>query len=199
MPARRVRHILECSAKRGEVPPETLQKTFRTKTGERSAVAYPVAWLGSLIPGVGDLIDVENPQAETLQRSAAERSANEAKQSGGVFQQSAPERSEAEDWKVRALLAEAERDTWKEQSGKWEAQAEKALQLVDQAQQLQLVAERKVAELEGKVLPAVEQKDASSRADSHLAQESGIGGGIVPPGTVEEPRRGFWSFLRRWW
>nr|WP_309686465.1 hypothetical protein [Armatimonas sp.] len=81
----------------------------------------------------------------------------------------------------------------------WRGQAEKSLQLVDQAQQLQLVAERKVAELEGKVLPAVEQKDASSRADSPHAQESGIGGGITPPSQAEEPRPGFWSFLRRWW
>jgi hypothetical protein len=90
-----------------------------------------------------------------------------------------------------ALVAElrAERDAWK-------AQAEKALQLVDQAQQLQLVAERKVAELEGKLLPAMEPEVPQNRAGASQSEDSGMGGVIAPP---ETEKRGIWSFLRRWW
>ena len=72
-------------------------------------------------------------------------------------------------------------------------------QIASQAQQLQLIAERKVAEMEGKALPAVEQIASSTTPDSPQAQESGTLGGITPSGQAEEPRRGFWSFLRRWW
>ncbi len=73
-----------------------------------------------------------------------------------------------------------------------------AQQIASQAQQLQLLAERRASELEGKALPA-QQIEAVGTPDGPQAQESGIGGGITPSGQAEEPRRGFWSFLRRWW
>lgn len=82
----------------------------------------------------------------------------------------------------------------REQAQKWEAQAEKALQLVDQAQQLQLVAERKVAELEGKLLPAVEQKETPGHSSASQTESSVLGGGITPPSTIERP---WWAFWKR--
>lgn len=84
----------------------------------------------------------------------------------------------------------ADRDAWK-------AQAEKALQLVDQAQQLQLVAERKVAELEGKLLPAVEQTPPPGAPAGYSGEVSAPGGGIVPPPTVEAKEKPLGK-LRAW-
>ena len=188
VPARRIRHVLERSVKRGETPPETLQKTFRTKTGERSAVAYPVAWLGTLI-------DVENPQAETLQRSAFERSANEAKQIAEPLQRSAPERSELSDWKARALVAEAraelleksvtdvqaERDRWADQGASL-TEALRAAQ--DEARAARLMPSRPAMQIEPLETP---------RADS--SEGTGSGGGIVSPGTEKRP----WWVLPAFW
>ena len=200
VPARRIRHVLERSVKRGETPPETLQKTFRTKTGERSAVAYPVAWLGTLI-------DVENPQAETLQRSVAERSANEAKQIAEPLQRSAPERSELSDWKARALVAEAraelleksvadaqkatadtasDRDAWKDQA----ASLTEALQRAqDEARASRLIGGGR----------AVQQIEASGLTGGDSSGDTAQGGGITAPTVPEGEKRSLWSWLRRVW
>lgn len=69
-------------------------------------------------------------------------------------------------------------------------------QIASQAQQLQLIAERKVGELEGKLLPAMEQKEASGLAGDTQSEVSPSGGGITTPSASEEPKRGFWARLR---
>lgn len=62
-------------------------------------------------------------------------------------------------------------------------------QIASQSQQLQLIAERKVGEMEGKSLP-------SSGLSAGDSGGSGVPGeGIVPPSVSEEPRRGFWARL----
>lgn len=93
VPARRIRHVLERSAKQGENAPETRQKVTRTKTGERTATAYPRLWLVALLEN-DTHENVPQPSAETRQEPYAERSAPEP-----------TERSE--DWRARALVAEA--------------------------------------------------------------------------------------------
>jgi hypothetical protein len=194
VPARRVRHVLERCAKRGGNVPQTLQKTFRTKTGERSAVAYPVAWLGALL-------EAEPTQEETLQRSASERSANEAKRGAEPFQHSAPERSEGDaelpssDWKARALVAEAraellatsladtqsERDRWASQA---ESLAEALQRAQDEARAARLIGGRPMQQIEAHAAPA---------GDSDASEA--LGGALYTP----RQKTGFWSFLRRWW
>lgn len=68
-------------------------------------------------------------------------------------------------------------------------------QIASQAQQLQLIAERKVGELEGKLLPAMEQKEASGLAGDAQSDGSGSGGTLDTPSASEEPKRGFWARL----
>jgi hypothetical protein len=100
-------------------------------------------------------------------------------------------RPDGHDELVNQLRSELE--NVKQDREHWRGQAEKALQLVDQAQQLQLVAERKVAELEGKLLPSRGLTDGSQRSPE------GAGGAIPLPESSEVQKADFWSFLRRWW
>ncbi|WP_395089422.1 hypothetical protein [Armatimonas sp.] len=113
-------------------------------------------------------------------------------------------RSELEHRNSEMEDVKQDREHWREQAHKWEAQAEKSLQLVDQAQRLQLVAERKVAELEGKLLPALEAPRADSSGDSGPgdlpAPRMGSGGGITTLGSVETVRApGEATKLQPWW
>ena len=79
-----------------------------------------------------------------------------------------------------------------------------AQRLVDQSQQLQLLVERRAAALESEVeklkaLPAVEQGKGVGLGDGPQAQDSGLSGGMTPPGQAETPKRSIMGFLRRWW
>ena len=76
----------------------------------------------------------------------------------------------------------AELESVKQDREHWRGQAEKSLQLVDQAQRLQLAAQHRVAELEGKLLPPA-------------GESEGLGGTLDTPSAPEEPRRGFWARL----
>jgi hypothetical protein len=69
-------------------------------------------------------------------------------------------------------------------------------QIASQAQQLQLIAERKVGELEGKLLPAMEQERPSGLAGGDSTGDTVPVGGITTPSATEEPKRGFWARLR---
>ncbi|MCX6366211.1 MAG: hypothetical protein NTX57_05820 [Armatimonadetes bacterium] len=120
----------------------------------------------------------KTPTKDTLQSDAGHVSGHDAGQEESVVGH------ESE------LVAElrADRDSWK-------AQAEKALQLVDQAQRLQLAAQHRVAELEGKLLPATEQINPAGLADDSHGSP-GVAGGTIPlPESSEEPKRGFWARL----
>lgn len=192
VPARRVRHVLERSAKRGETAPETFQKTFRTRTGERSAVAYPVAWLGALL-------EANISQAETLQHSEGERSANEAKQSAEPFQHSAPERFEdpegAGDWRARALVAEARAELLERELGDWKGQALSLTEALQRAQNetraVRALSSRPAMQIEAAPTPGGEAS-MLHRGDS--SQVPGPGDGITPPSTIARP---WWQFWRR--
>lgn len=72
----------------------------------------------------------------------------------------------------------------------WRGQAEKSLQLVDQAQRLQLAAQHRVAELEGKLLPA----EGSNLRSADEAQASQVALSDTPGGSFVESSidRIFW-------
>ncbi|WP_395140277.1 hypothetical protein [Armatimonas sp.] len=81
----------------------------------------------------------------------------------------------------------------KAQADKWQEQAEKSLQLVDQAQRLQLAAQHRIAELEGKALPAVEQITGSGLPGGDSGEVSSAGG-ITTPDNEKAP---WWAFWRK--
>lgn len=66
-------------------------------------------------------------------------------------------------------------------------------QIASQAQQLQLIAERKVGELEGKLLPAMEQKEASVLTGDAQSEVLTSGGTIDRPEIVKAPWWAFWK------
>lgn len=113
-------------------------------------------------------------------------------------------RPDGHDELVNQLRSELE--NVKQDREHWRGQAEKALQLVDQAQRLQLAAQHRVAELEGKLLPAgvaselrpMEQERPSGLADGSHGSPEGTGETIPVRESSEVQKAGFWSFLRRW-
>lgn len=95
---------------------------------------------------------------------------------------------------LRLADTQAERDRWQEQ-------AREALEVARAAQDQEragrlLGSSRAPVQIEAS---AEGSNLRSGLTESPQAQESGIGGGIAPPSQTEEPRRKFWSWLRRVW
>ena len=189
---RRVRHVLERSAKHSANVPQTRQKTFRTKTGERSAVAYPADWIGALL--------TKNEESALHQERSANTPniphGNIPKQGAETFQHSAPERSDEDDWKTRAMVAEAraellekaitdtqaERDAWKEQATRDSERLGEALRALAQAQD-----ETRAARLiSGRTVQQIEAEQQT------LIPASG-----ESPEKKEDKSSPWWAFLRR--
>ena len=200
VPQRRIRHVLERSVKQGANVPQTRQKTFRTKTGERSAVAYSAAWLRECLEGK----ELDKGIEERSENIPRKHSANEAEHSS---ERSVAESTERFDWKARDLVAEARAELLEAERDKLQARIEQdserlgeALRALAQAQDetraARLIGVRASV---GLIEPGLRPAEASYGASGGDSTQGSVSEGesiAQTPQTTQEPKkRGWWRTL----
>lgn len=122
------------------------------------------------LPDTARQVPDTDRQAQAGEKEAENGTARQVPESAGHSQSALVEQLRSENEYLRSALAASQ-------------------QIASQAQQLQLIAERKVGELEGKLLPS------SGRAAGDSTGDTVPGGALDTPSASEEPKRGFWARL----